>query len=273
MQSITLPHLEALARGGRLGIGIPSKHGGNGGDLPELFEAVVHTAMSSAAAARVYAVQRHFAEVLLACENVGLAEYRLPYILGGHISGACTATWPEHAGAPLAAPEAGSGCTVHGVLHPVPNVGRHWYLVTGLLRMQAARAPSLVLLSSEQDGMHRSPANFFGNDERDEYAGVAARGVFVRGDEILHEDAWQVVPYLRRFSLFLRCALAAGAAKRVLQHVGGTERLQRHATLTRTIDGLLRDVAGRTRLPDVVDLRTSFALLQHMTAQTRPSLL
>ena len=73
--------------------------GGSGGTLADVSEAVA-TARVSLAAGRIHAVQRHLAELLLASENFGLAEYRLPYILESHVSGASGATWSDTPSSP-----------------------------------------------------------------------------------------------------------------------------------------------------------------------------
>ena len=268
MRAVTNPHLPALAADGRLAVGIPLSHGGAGGGLADLFHAVAQTAAASPAAGRIYAVQRHFAEVLLSTENVAVAEHRLPYILEGHISGACTVTWPEQALAPLSVRAAGSGFVLRGPLHPVPNVGEGWYLVTALLQLRRDRPPSLALLSSEQDRLHRAPS---GSSEGDDCATLTADDVFFRGDEILQEDAGQQAAYLRRFATFLRCAIAAGIAKQAVQRMDTGPRTAGRATLTRTINQLLRGLQGRN-LPAGLDLQVASSVLDRLgTAACAPA--
>lgn len=262
MKALTNPHLRALAADGRLGIGVPPSQGGAGGGLADLFHAVAQTAAASAAAARIYAVQRHFAEVLLSTENVAVAEHRLPYILQGHVSGACTVTWPEQALASLSVRAAGSGFVLRGPLHPVPNVGESWYLVTALLQLRRDRPPSLALLSSEQDRLHRAPG---GSTEDDDRAALMADDVFFRGDEILQEDVGKQAAYLGRFATFLRYAISAGIAQRVVQRMEKEQRNTEQATLTRTVNELLRAVQGR-RLPSGPDLQAASSVFDRLGA-------
>ena len=260
MTAITNPHLPVLAADGRLGIGIAPGQGGSGGRLVDLFHAVAQTADASAAAARIFAVQRHFAEVLLSTENVAIAEHRLPYILQGHVSGACTVTWPEHALASLSVRAAGSGFLLRGPLHPVPNVGESWYLVTALLQLRRDRPASLALLSSEQDRLHRAPS---GSAESDDCAALIADDVFFRGDEILQEDLGKQAAYLGRFATFLRCAISAGTARHTVQRMDKGQRITGQATLTRTINELLRAVQGRS-LPAGLDLQVASSVLERL---------
>ena len=213
MKAVPHPLLASLARKGLLGLGIPAARGGTGGSQADLFEAVSETARQSVAAARMFAVQRHFAEVLLACENIGLAEYRLGDILDGSISGACTATWPQAPLAPLTGRAAGAAWRVSGALPPVPNIGAAWFLVTAMLQTDPARSPFLVLLSSEQDGLRREGCSGPGRSEEDDAARLTAANVFFRADEILQEDATRVSGQLSHFAALLRKAIAAGVAR------------------------------------------------------------
>jgi len=262
VKAATNPHLPALAADGRLGVGIASSQGGAGGDLADLFHAIAQTAAASAAVARIYAVQRHFAEVLLSTENVAVAEHRLPYILAGHVSGACTVTWPEHTLASLSVRPAGSGFLLRGPLHAVPNLGESWYLVTALLQLRRDRPPSLALLSSEQDRLHRVPS---GSTENDDRAALIADDVFFRGDEILQEDAGKQAAYLGRFAAFLRCAISAGVAKGAVLRMDKGQRSTAQATLTRTVNELLRAVQGRS-LPAGLDLQVASSVLERLGA-------
>lgn len=252
-------HLCSLADG-RLGISIPTTQGGSGGSLRDLFEAVSKTGTTSAAAARIYAVQRHFAEVLLSCENVAMAEYWMPYILGGEIPGACTVTWPEGA---LASPAhlvgrpVGSGSVLQGRLHPAHNIGEDWYVVTALLRPAPGAPPSLVLLTSEQDGLHRMPVGE--NDYGDDLAVVSANNVFFRGDEIIQDDVSAKSGYLTRFGAFLRCAIAAGEANEVITRNQGRDFAARRDAIDRTVNNLLD--AAEERLPTLTFLGAVYSAI------------
>jgi len=264
-QFLTNPHLARLASDGALGIGLSSGAGGSGGTLADLFEAVAQTARWSLAAGRIHAVQRHFAEVLLAGENIGLAEYRLPYILDGSVSGACAATWPERPLPPLTFRPARSGAFLSGALHPTPNVGESWYLVTTLLQLHAAGPPSLVLLCSEQDGLHRAAHDLAGVSG-DDSARLVATGVFLRGDEVLHEEATQISPYLQRFALFLQSAISTGILRRTFEGMATGHRADLEARVMARVDAVLRSVASARRLPEGPELWTACAWLRRHAA-------
>ncbi|HSW20901.1 MAG TPA: hypothetical protein VLJ86_27010 [Ramlibacter sp.] len=262
MKATSKPHLPALAAQGALGIGIPTSHGGSGGSLTDLFHAVAQTAASSTAAARIYAVQRHFAEVLLSSENIAVAQVRLPSIIGGDISGACTVTWPEQALASqacLSGRPAGSGSVLRGALHPVYNVGERWYLVTALLRLGQDSPPGLVLLSSEQDGLHRVPHG--GADEGDDHAALTAEDVFFRGDEILQDDVGKHAEHLRQFAALLRCAISAGAATRAAMSMPARERAATQAMVARTVAVLMGAMQEHERMPAMGQLSDACAVL------------
>jgi len=261
MKQFISPHLAALARERMIGIAVPAAKGGSGGSLADLFAAVMETARRSLAAGRIYAMQRQFAEVLLACENIGLAEYRLGAILDGDISGACTATWAEGSQSALTGRPVGVAWRVSGALPVVPNVGAGWYLVTALLQTQATRSPFLVLLSSEQDGMHCESVAAPHAVQGDDSAALRASDVFFRADEILQEDASRISPYLERYSAFLRCAVKAGGALRAADQLDTGARAEARARVTRSANMLLDAVGGNACLPSDGELRTALASL------------
>jgi alkylation response protein AidB-like acyl-CoA dehydrogenase len=266
MTAVTTSILPSLARQGLIGIGIPARHGGSGGDLADLFDAVSGIARTSHAAARILAVQRHFAEVLLASENIGVAEYRLVATLDGSMSGACTATWPERAAPPLAAREAGMAWRVSGALPALPNVGPALYLVTALLQPDVGRPPCLALLGSDQDGLVRQAVPAPDAVEGDDSAALSANNVFFRADEILQEDATTIVGELARFATFLRCAIDAGRARRAVEALGASAGAGATAALARTVSGLLRPGRSRRGLPGADELRTAARSLQRLHA-------
>lgn len=207
MITVTNPVLTAFGREGSIGVGIPTRKGGSGGTIRDVFDVVASVARRSLPATHLLAVQRHFAEVLLASQNIGLAEYRLAEILDGSISGACTATWPVQALPALRARPAHTAWRLTGELHATPNVGSAWYLVTAPVRLGADQPVSLSLLSSEQDGLYRATHKA---DRGDDFASISAVDVFFRGDEILETDVAQVHDRLSRFAGLMRCAIEVG---------------------------------------------------------------
>lgn len=266
MKYDTNPALPALARAGTIGIAVPRSLGGAGGDLADLFKAVARTARQSLAEAQILAVQRQFAEVLLTSENIGLAEYRLPDILDGSISGACTATWPVHASAPLTARETGMSWLVTGDTSAVPNVGEAWFLITALVQSGRESAPFLAILRSEDDGIVREPAS--SDVTGDDTAKIAAHNLFFRADEILQQDASRSFDHLRRFSGFLRCAIATGEAEQALESMETSASTDAGAELRRVVDGLIRPAMRSNRIPPAEDLRVASRTLRALRPQS-----
>lgn len=266
MKYETNPVLPALARAGMIGIAVPARLGGGGGELADLFNAVGNTARHSVAQARILAVQRQFAEVLLASENIALAEYRLRDVLDGSLSGACTATWPAHASAPLAARESGMSWLVSGCTSPVPNVGEEWFLITAAVQPCSGGAPFLAILRSEDEGIAREPAS--SDATGDDTASITARNVFFRADEILQQDALQKLDHLRRFSGFLRCAIEAGEAQQALESRETGTATEAAAEIRRTVDRLIQPVMRSGHLPAMEDLCVASRTLRSLRAVT-----
>ncbi|MBA2965149.1 MULTISPECIES: hypothetical protein [Ramlibacter] len=214
------------------------------------------TARTSLAVARILAVQRHFAEVLLASENIGVAEYRLGDILDGTISGACTATWSAQALLPLRAAASPAALRLEGELHPVPNVGETWYLVTALLQTTPHHAPHLALLSSEQDGLTREPVTR-GAVDGDDTAMISVKKVFFRPEEILQENSTEIHEHLARFATFLKCAIQAGEVRRTVEHMSGDTGADARATLARTVNQVMRPAKHARWLPEMHELHAA----------------
>jgi hypothetical protein len=148
------------------------------------------------------------------------------------------------------------------VLHPVPNVGEGWYLVTAMLQPDTQRPPFLAILSSEQDGVSRTAVA--GATEADDTAGVSVHDAFFRADEILQEDAGQICEELRLFSGFLRCAIEAGVAERATASMSKQESTDVRAALARTVNSLIGNRSRLRGLPSVDELRIALRLLNSL---------
>ena len=183
-------------------------------DVPPLQDAaraVEAAARRSPAEGRRLCAQREFIELLLACPNVGLREYRLPMLLDGSLAGRvatelrCGPTGVEA----LAAVDTGRGWRLDGHVAATPNVPDDLFLVALPVALGPRFAFSVVMLGSDQDGLHRVPTG----DVRAHEAALRISGVFYRDVESLADVGpallRAVAPSWRR----LRRALALGQAR------------------------------------------------------------
>lgn len=256
------PALDEMARQGLLGIGVPAAHGGSGGNMRDLFHEVARLAARSPAAALVLAVQRHFIELLSHAQNVGLASYRLPLLIEGHISGACTATWPQSPLPPLLARDTGRGWRLTGAMQAVPNIGVDWYLLTAWVRTLPSKAPFFLMLSSEQDGLRRTSLSNGRADVR--FASVLASEVYFREDEVAHENADEIARLMRPVAALLRCAIATGRARARLaveHHPGSPGEL----AVNQIVDRLLRGVGCSSEMPPEAEIAQAMQSLTRTT--------
>lgn len=179
--------------------------------LPDAARAIEAAARRSPAEGRRLCAQREFVELLLACPNVGLREYRLPMLLDGSLAGGvATELRNEHGEVrALAAVDTGRGWRLDGHMAAMPNVPDDLFLVALPVALGPRFAFSVVMLGSDQDGLHRVPAA----DVRAHEAALRISGVFYRDDETLADDGpallRAVAPSWRR----LRRALALGQAR------------------------------------------------------------
>lgn len=154
-------------------------------------------------------MQRHFAEVLLAGENV-----------------TC--------GVPLG-------------LHPSRNPARRLH---GDVAKMAVRARCVAC----------------DNQEGDDSAALRMRNVFFRPDEILHEEAGEIFDQLNHFSMFLRCAIEAGGSRRAVEDLPGEAGADARATLSRTVNTMVRPARDSGGLPAINEHRKAAGSLRFLQA-------
>lgn len=199
---------------GNLGIAVPKAFGGEGGKFTELFRFVCDLAQRSIFEATTYAVQRHFIEVLLSASNAALCEYRLPRVIEGRVSGACSATWRpwRKAGPPVTVRSTGRSWKIEGHVPAIPNIDNDWFLVGVPLQRSPGESIAVALLSSEQEGITRFPKELAGF-EGSCRAGVVVSNFHLAESEIIDEDGELLSQAMGGVTMALRCALAAGLAR------------------------------------------------------------
>lgn len=147
--------LAALADSGLLGVGVPSRLGGKGGQLEDLFRdpsARLGLQGLRHADLLLFHSQRLVIEALVRTDNIGLQELQLPDLLAGTMAGASALESPA-----LEAQAMGLGWQFHGQLRSVPNL--QWDGFSLLLPVQAAgRVEGLLLVRSEENGLTVRPS-------------------------------------------------------------------------------------------------------------------
>jgi hypothetical protein len=126
--------------------------------------------------------------------------------------------------------------------------------------------PFLAILRSEDDGIVREPAS--SDVIGDDTATITARNSFFRADEILQQDALQLLDHLKRFSQYLRCAIAAAEAEQALESVETSAGTDAGAELRRVVDRLIRPVMRPGRVPSAEDLRVASRTLRALRPQS-----
>ena len=146
--------LADMAASGCLGVGVPRRLGGQGGQLEDLFRdpGARHWLQGLHPADRlVFLSQRLVVEALVRTDNIGLRELHLPDLLGGATAGASALESP-----PLEARTMGLGWQFHGLLRGVPNL--QWDGFSLLLPVQTAGLiEGMLLVRSEENGLTVRP--------------------------------------------------------------------------------------------------------------------
>lgn len=147
--------LASMADSGFLGVGVPSRLGGHGGHLEDLFrdptarhwlQGLQHPDLL------ILQSQRLVIEALVRTDNIGLRELRLPDLLSGAVAGA--SALESH---PLEARTLGLGWQFQGRLNGVPNLQWDGFLL--LLPVQAAgQVEGVLLVRSEENGLTARPS-------------------------------------------------------------------------------------------------------------------
>jgi len=215
--------LPRLAAAGLLARGVAVAQGGAGGDLGDAVEAVALLARHSLTAAWVLTCQHSFIGLLLAASNIGLREYLLPALLEGTQAGCVPGLgMPGPISAALQAHDTGRGWRLQGELPEVSNLMRDGHLLAAPAVFEGS--PSLVLLSSDQDGLHKAPWADLPAARGACTANVAVTQVYFREDELLHGDAQALADALRPTWLALQAGLGLGLAEAALLAVSQAAR-------------------------------------------------
>lgn len=204
----------ALAARGLFRIGVPHHLGGTGGQLGDAIHAVADAAQSCVTHALVLASQRLLIQALVRSENIGAAEYQLPDLLDGEMSGNCAASWPHgSAVAPARARDTGRGWLMSGDFPALPNLQHDWFLVSVPVLFEGSRQFSLVLLRAEETGVGQRHAAVRDHPAEPGIA-LTLQNVFLREDEIIAEDGPAAVAQLVPFARGMQAALLAGRCRR-----------------------------------------------------------
>lgn len=188
--------LAAIARSGFLRVGVPSRWGGHGGGLDDLF----HDTAARQWLHRlqhpdqlVFRSQRLVVEALVRTDNVGLRELLLPDLLSGELGGASAVECPG-----LEARPAGLGWRFNGRLVGVPNL--QWQGFSLLLPVQVRdQVEGLLLVRSEENGVTVQPAEARALWQQAACGTVSFQTVFLRADEWLGDPPlWQALAATNR---------------------------------------------------------------------------
>lgn len=188
--------LAAIASSGFLGVGVPGRWGGCGGELNNLFH-------DSAARQWLRALddpdqlmfcsQRLAVEALLQSNNVGLRELLLPDLLSGEMGGASAVECPC-----LEASPRGQGWQFNGRLTGVPNL--QWNGFSLLLPVQiGGQVEGLLMVRSEENGVTVQPSEPYELWRQAGCGTVSLHKVFVRADEWLgNQQLWAAIATTNR---------------------------------------------------------------------------
>lgn len=202
--SSTIPHpvqgaterLAAIARSGHLRIGVPSRFGGHGGSLDDLFHDPVarkwlrglhHPDLL------LFRSQRLVVEAVLQTDNAGLRDLMLPGLLNGEMGGASAIECPC-----LEARPAGLGWRFDGRLVGVPNLQWDGYHL--LLPVQVNdRIEGLLMVRSEENGATVQAGDDPALWQQAARGTVSFEKVFLRADEWLGDQPlWQTLAHTNR---------------------------------------------------------------------------
>lgn len=255
--------LPALAEAGLFGVGIGNAAGGSGGDIADAVEAIAAVSARSLAAGFVFWGQRTFIEYLLQSPNERLREKLLPDLIAGRRAGA---TGLSNAMKFLAGIEelqikarrdAGNSqqLILDGKLPWVTNLRSQGFDVAAAVE-GAGHGPAFVaVLSSEDDGLLRSPDLELMAMRATNTAAISLSGVRIGAERILHVNASEWLPRVRPAFLGLQCGMSIGLARCALEQAGrrlGSGR----AVLGEPLENLTTELSGQTSLL-VAGLRTS----------------
>lgn len=224
LDSGTTPATEVvpqLAAAGLPAVGVPTGHGGAGGDLVNAVQAIAAVARQSLTAAFMLWGQRSYVEYLLQTPNRPLLDRHLPDLLAGRLAGA---SGLSNAMKSLAGLEAlqirartdGEHHVLNGKLPWVTNLRPAGFHVAAAVEREDGGPAFVAFLTSADEGLTRSPdLDTMGMRSSD----TAALGfVDVRIDQarILAANAEQWLTQLKPSFISLQCGLSIGLAHRAL---------------------------------------------------------
>jgi hypothetical protein len=146
-----------LVEAGLTGVGVPTSLGGAGGDRDEAVRQVMRVRKTDPEAAAALASHQCVIGALLAGQNGGLRDRRIPALARGHRSG----IWPSsaiddmlHRGiAAVQVLSTGGALRLTGPLGRVDFGGRHPSVLLCPAQWSSAHPPGLALLDGDRDGL------------------------------------------------------------------------------------------------------------------------
>lgn len=253
--------LPALAGDQLLAIGVPSEHGGAGGDVRDAIEAIAKVAELSLASAFVFWGQRCFIEFMLQSPNRALAERRLPALLAGTQAGASglSNAMKFLSGIEqlqITATRDGDGLLADGALAWVTNLRKAGFVAAAAVAPNDGAPPLIVAFDSQLAGVQR-------NDDLDlialrgsNTASVKLTQVPVTAADIISDNAPAWLPQVRPAFLGMQCGMSIGLARASLAQAALISQDSRNA-LTPRIKALKEtlDTTTATLLAGVHDGR------------------
>lgn len=218
----SLAVLPALCAAGLAGAGVPTSHGGSGGDARDAVRAVSRTAEASMTAAFMLWGHRCCIEYLLQADAPALADRWLPALLAGERAGA---TGLSNAMKHLAGLEPlqvraqvdGTGWTLDGRLPWVTNLRPTGFLVAAAVDRTDGGPSAVALLDSDTPGVQRSADLDLIALRGSHTAAIAVQGVRLPAEALLlTEQAATWLPRVRPSFLGTQCGLSIGHARAAL---------------------------------------------------------
>ncbi|WP_420133389.1 acyl-CoA dehydrogenase [Rhodopseudomonas sp.] len=212
--------LPRLGESGQFRVGVAVQVGGAGGDVTDAVAAIAAVSELSLAAGFVFWGQRTFIEYLLQSPNTALRDNKLSDLLAGRRAGA---TGLSNAMKYLSGFEAlqikasddNGAIRLHGKLPWVTNLQPCGFDVAAAIEDERGTA-FVASLSSDDDGLQRSPDLDLMALRGTSTAAIALDGVAIAADRILHPDARAWLPKVRPAFLGLQCGMSIGLARRAI---------------------------------------------------------
>lgn len=256
--------LPALADAGVFRIGVPQELGGSGGDVSDAVAALAAVSERSLAAGFVFWGHRTFIEYLLQTPNLGLRDASLPALLDGTRAGA---TGLSNAMKFLAGIEElqikaradGDALAVDGKMPWVTNLRQQGFDVAGAVSGANGSPAFVAVLSSEDNGLARTPDLDLMGMRTTSTAAVGIENVRIGPDRILHHNATEWLPKVRPAFLGLQCGMSIGLARRALDEtqalVGGSRSVlaEPHSALVAELDELDASLRNGLRTPQFLE--------------------